>query len=129
MMKSSARKLIIVILILLIIASLCESARRRRVSSKFKNKLRTKLPKLKNQKQLLYETRETNPPNFVTLLMMRLVYGLATSMGIEDRLPDFLAPPNADDGDFFGLGGGGGGGGGGIAGIFGGGGDDYDLGF
>lgn len=95
MMKLLPRKLIIVILILLIIASLCESARRRRVSSKFKNKIhRQKLPKLKNQKQLLYETRETNPPNFVTLLMMRLVYGLASSMGIEDRLPDFLSPPN-----------------------------------
>lgn len=127
-MKLLPRKLVIVILILLIIASLCESARRRRVSSKFKNKIhRQKLPKLKNQKQLLYETRETNPPNFVTLLMMRLVYGLATSMGIEDRLPDFLSPPNADEGDFFGFGSGSSGGSGFS--IFGGGGDDYDLGF
>lgn len=112
-----------ILVLMLIIA--CE-ARRRKVPSRFKQKpLRpSKLPKLKNQKQLLYETRETSTPNFMTLLIFRLVYGIATQMGLEDRLPGFIAPPNADeDGGFFSFGGGDGGG------FFGGGGDDdYDLG-
>lgn len=113
----------LVILVLLIIASLCES-RRRRIPSKLKHKnhRHTKLPRLKNQKQMLYETRETSPPNFVTLLLFRLVYGLATTMGVEDRLPGFIAPPNAEDDGLFGFGGDE------TPSIFGGG-DDYDLGF
>lgn len=112
-----------VILMLLIIASLCE-ARKRRIPSRLKYKANrhTKLPKLKNQKQMLYETRETSPPNFVTLLFFRLVYGIATQMGLEDRLPGFIAPPNADaDYGFFSFGGE-------TPSIFGGGDDDYDLG-
>lgn len=120
------RKLLIVIVVLVVVVSLSE-ARRRRIPSRLNKKpLRhTKLPKLKNQKQMLYETRETSPPNFVTLLLFRLVYGIASQMGIEDRLPGFIAPPNSDDGDygFFNFGGGE------TPSIFGGGEDDYDLGF
>jgi hypothetical protein len=53
------------------------------------------------------------------------VYGIATQMGLEDRLPGFIAPPNAEDADygFFSLGGES------APSIFGGGGDDYDFGF
>lgn len=130
------RKIVFLILVLMIVACLCE-ARRRKVPSRFKQKpqkalRQSKIPKLKNQKQLLYETRETSPPNFVTLLIFRLVYGIATQMGLEDRLPGFIAPPNADeDGGFFSFGGDGPsffGGGDGPS-FFGGGGeDDYDLG-
>ena len=118
-----SRKLLMVILVLLIIASLCES-RKRRIPSriKHKNHRQTKLPRLKNQKQMLYETRETSPPNFVTLLLFRLVYGIATTMGIEDRLPGFIAPPNAEEDGLFSFGGE-------TPSIFGGGGDDYDFGF
>lgn len=50
------------------------------------------------------ESRETNPPNFVRLLMMRLVYGVAAQMGLEERLSGVLngafVPPNADDDDY-----------------------------
>lgn len=119
-----SQKFVIALLVMLVAASLCEAARRRRIPSrlKHKNNRHTKLPKLKNQKQMLYETRETSPPNFVTLLFMRLVYGIASQMGLEDRLPGFIAPPNADDGgDFFSFGGE-------APSIFGGGDDDYDLG-
>lgn len=122
------RKIVLILIVLIVAASLCEAARRRRIPSRQKQKLKnnrlTKLPKLKNQKQMLYETRETSPPNFVTLLFMRLVYGIATQMGFEDRLPGFIAPPNADEGDygFFSFGGGGD-----APSIFGGD-DDYDLG-
>lgn len=122
-----SRRLVLVLLVLLIVASLCEAGKRRRripTKNKHKSHRHTRLPKLKNQKQMLYETRETSPPNFVTLLVMRLVYGIATQMGFEDRLPGFIAPPNADDdGGFFSFGGGDD-----APSIFGGG-DDYDLGF
>lgn len=120
-----SQKFAIALLVLLVAASLCEAVRRRRIPSrlKHKNNRHTKLPKLKNQKQMLYETRETSPPNFVTLLLMRLVYGIASQMGLEDRLPGFIAPPNSDDADygFFSFGGE-------TPSIFGGGEDDYDLG-
>ncbi|XP_013113562.1 uncharacterized protein LOC106091557 [Stomoxys calcitrans] len=57
---------------------------------------------------------ETSTPDFVRLVVMRLIYGLATSMGVEDRLDNLFngafVPPNADSG-FFGFGGFGGGGG------------------
>lgn len=124
-----SRKIVIVILVLMIVACLCE-ARGRRLPSRIKQKPQkaqriSKLPKLKNQKQLLYETRETSTPNFVTLLFFRLVYGIATQMGLEDRLPGFIAPPNADeDGGFFSFGSNGPS----LDGFFGGGDDDYDLG-
>lgn len=59
--------------------------------------------------------KETSTPDFVRLVVMRLIYGLATSMGVEDRLEGLFngafVPPNAE-GDFFGFGGLGGGGGG-----------------
>lgn len=50
------------------------------------------------------ELRETNPPDFVRLLIMRLIYGIATQMGLEDRAAGWLngafVPPNADDDDY-----------------------------
>lgn len=49
------------------------------------------------------KSRETDPPNFVRLVVMRLIYGLAVQMGMEDRLSGVLngifVPPNADDAD------------------------------
>lgn len=121
------KKLIIFLAVFVLIVNLSDAARKRRIPSRLKHKYsspqkNSKLPKLKNQKQMLYETRETSPPNFVTLLLFRLIYGLATQMGIEDRLPGFLSPPNADEADygFFSLGGE-------PPSIFGGD-DDYDLG-
>lgn len=122
-MKWSKKILILAVVLLLIAISLCDAGKRR-IPSRLKHKVvpKPKIPKLKNQKQILYETRETSPPSFVTLLFFRLIYGLATSMGIEDRLPGFLAPPNADEADygFFSLGDQ-------APSIFGGD-DDYDLG-
>lgn len=50
------------------------------------------------------ESRETDPPNFVRLVVMRLIYGIAAQMGIEDRLSGVLngifVPPNAEDDDY-----------------------------
>lgn len=81
--------------------------------------------KIQNQKQFeqdrqTLQSRETDPPNFLRLLLMRLIYGIAVQVGQEDRLAGFLngifVPPNADDDDGFG----------GLGGFFGeiGGGDD-----
>lgn len=54
------------------------------------------------------QTRETNTPNFVRLVVMRLIYGLAVQMGFEDRLSGVLngifVPPNADEDDYGGFG-------------------------
>lgn len=75
-----------------------------------------KLPKKtkKQTKQLVnddaLQSRETDPPNFVRLVLMRLIYGIAVQMGVEERLSGFLngafVPPNADgdDGDYGGFG-------------------------
>ena len=120
-MKLFRRLLLAILLILIVVCTLCES-KRRRIPSRMK--LKSNL-KAKNQKQLLYETRETSPPNFVTLLIFRLIYGIASQMGVEERLPGFMLPPNADDdGGFFSLGSS-------ATSFLGGGGDDddYDLGF
>lgn len=114
-MKWNRKIIILAVFVLLIAIDLCDAGKRR-IPSRLKHKVapKPKVPKY----ELLYETRETSPPSFITLLFFRLIYGLASSMGIEDRLPGFLAPPNADEADygFFSFG------------DIGGGDDDYDLG-
>lgn len=106
-MKWNKKLIILIIVLSIIVISLCD-AKKRRIPARLKHKINrnSKLPKLKNQKQLLYETRETSPPNFITLLFFRLIYGIAAQMGFEERLPTFLNPPNADEADygFFSLG-------------------------
>lgn len=116
----SKKSIIIALIMLLVVAELCD-ARSRRKSSKLKSKYSKhnkvhhhKLQKQqKSEKQLWYESRETNAPNFIRMVVMRLIYGLATNMGVEDRLEGVFGgafvPPNADNDFFdFGLGGGGG---------------------
>ncbi|XP_061393546.1 uncharacterized protein LOC133329064 [Musca vetustissima] len=72
---------------------------------------------------ILGSGKETTAPDFIRLVVMRLIYGLATTMGVEERLEGLFngafVPPNADS-DFFGFGGLGGGGGdeGGLGGLF-----------
>ncbi|XP_023299939.2 uncharacterized protein LOC111682265 [Lucilia cuprina] len=55
--------------------------------------------------------RETSTPDFIRLVVMRFIYGLASTMGVEERLEGIFngafVPPNAD-GDIFGFGGDGG---------------------
>lgn len=58
---------------------------------------------------LAKQASETIPANFVRLLLMRLIYGFAASMGAEERLAEVFngafVPPNADDDAFdFGFG-------------------------
>lgn len=46
-------------------------------------------------------SRETNVFNFVRLVVVRLIYGVATMMGFEEGISDFangaLVPPGVDD--------------------------------
>ncbi|KAF7990750.1 hypothetical protein HCN44_000555 [Aphidius gifuensis] len=61
----------------------------------------------KLSKQFQLQSKETNAPNFVRLLVMRLIFGIASSMGLGDRLSGFLGgvfvPPGADDYDDYDL--------------------------
>ncbi|XP_065357096.1 uncharacterized protein LOC135951383 [Calliphora vicina] len=64
-----------------------------------------------NSRQFLFLKgigRETSTPDFIRLVVMRFIYGLASSMGVEERLESLFngafVPPNAD-GDLFGFGG------------------------
>lgn len=102
------RKLILLTLVLLIVISLSECRKDLKKSKLSKKHSKSSL----RQTQFLtdLETRETNPPNFVRLLVMRLIYGLASQMGFEERISGFLngafVPPGAeDDYDIFGGGG------------------------
>ncbi|XP_052868203.1 uncharacterized protein LOC128274137 [Anopheles cruzii] len=96
---NTRRMLVIGLVVVLLVASLSEARRR------FPHRRRA--PSRKTLKQLYYESRETNTPNFVRLVLMRLVYGLATQMGVEERLDNVFGgafvPPNAvdDSSDFF----------------------------
>lgn len=53
------------------------------------------------QVQLLKQPRETNPFNFMRLIVMRLVYGIAKMMGFEESLEEVangaFVPPGVDD--------------------------------
>ncbi|XP_043495800.1 uncharacterized protein LOC122519995 [Polistes fuscatus] len=55
----------------------------------------------KKTKQLSLQSKETNPVNFIRLLVMRLVFGVATSMGLGENISGVLGgifvPPGAED--------------------------------
>ncbi|XP_046819501.1 uncharacterized protein LOC124950629 [Vespa velutina] len=55
----------------------------------------------KKTKQLSLQSKETNPANFIRLLVMRLVFGVATSMGLGENISGVLGgifvPPGAED--------------------------------
>ncbi|XP_076670304.1 uncharacterized protein LOC143369803 [Andrena cerasifolii] len=59
----------------------------------------------KKTTQLSLQSKETNVVNFMRLLMMRLVFGVASAMGLGENLSGVLGgifvPPGADDyGDY-----------------------------
>ncbi|KAL2742021.1 uncharacterized protein V1477_009650 [Vespula maculifrons] len=55
----------------------------------------------KKTKQFSLQSKETNPVNFIRLLVMRLVFGVATSMGLGENISGVLGgifvPPGAED--------------------------------
>lgn len=90
------RKIVILLVVLLIISTICDCRR-------LKNK-RAKSNKAQKKQFFAGDTRETSPPNFVRLVVMRLIYGIATQMGLEERLAGVLngvfVPPSAEDEDY-----------------------------
>lgn len=57
------------------------------------------------EKELTLQKKETTPVDFTRLLVMRVFYGLARIMGLEDQVAEVLngalVPPGADDDDDF----------------------------
>ncbi|XP_055838385.1 uncharacterized protein LOC129906599 [Episyrphus balteatus] len=57
-------------------------------------------------KQLFFgaQGKETSTPDFVRLVVMRIIYGIASTMGAEERLAEIFngafVPPGEDDGDY-----------------------------
>lgn len=100
-MSSVFRKLVVLLVIVLILTADCDAKRKR--SKKFKNR-----PERRDIAKD-FERSETNPPNFLRLLIMRLIYGIAAQMNLEERVAGWFngafAPPNADYDDY-GFGGG-----------------------
>lgn len=89
----SRKTCVLILVVLILLASDCDARKRRRKAQK------------KSAKQKQYELRETNPPNFVRLLVMRVIYGIASQMGFEERLSSVFngafVPPGADaEGDY-----------------------------
>ncbi|XP_031634745.1 uncharacterized protein LOC116348035 [Contarinia nasturtii] len=105
MMSPTFRKVAVLLLIVLILAADCDAKRKR--SKKVQSEKTMEQQKTSVAKEL--ELRETNPPNFVRLLIMRLIYGLAVQMNLEERVAGWFngafVPPNADYDDY-GFGGG-----------------------
>ncbi|XP_022190562.2 uncharacterized protein LOC111048889 [Nilaparvata lugens] len=56
----------------------------------------------------LRQTRETNLFNFMRLMVIRLIYGVAKMMGFEEGISEFangaLVPPGVEDNDDYGFG-------------------------
>lgn len=95
------RKLTISIMIVMILLASCE-ARRKRIHKASSNPPTERTRQTKQSKEL--ELRETNPPNFLRLLVMRLIYGFAAQMNLEERVAGWFngafVPPNADYDDY-----------------------------
>lgn len=92
--------LVLVIVIALMMALMMDTVNGKRKTKSQKRK------QIDPQNRQSLQSRETDTPNFLRLLVMRLVYGIAVQIGAEDRLAGFLngifVPPNADDDDGFG---------------------------
>ena len=105
-MSPTFRKVAVLLVIVLILAADCDAKRKR--SKKFQGKTMQQIRKTPVAKEL--ELRETNPPNFLRLLVMRLIYGIAAQMNLEERVAGWFngafVPPNADYDDYGGFGGG-----------------------
>lgn len=106
-MSPTFRKVAVLLVIVLILAADCDAKRKR--SKKFQSKtMQETTRKTPVAKEL--ELRETNPPNFLRLLIMRLIYGIAVQMNLEERVAGWFngafVPPNADYDDYGGFGGG-----------------------
>lgn len=95
------RKVLIFVILIVLLASAANGKRKTKKKQQQEQK-----DAVGDDRQNFLQSRETDPPNFLRLLLMRLIYGIAVQIGAEDRLAGFLngifVPPNADDDDGFG---------------------------
>ncbi|KAJ8972103.1 hypothetical protein NQ314_000329 [Rhamnusium bicolor] len=79
-------RIFVVCVLLAVISNLSEARRRK-----------------KNSKAMILRQKETNPINFIRLAAMRLIYGIATRMGLGEQISEALngafVPPGAEDYD------------------------------
>lgn len=65
------------------------------------NKPQSKVDKSQLDKLLVLQRRETSAANFSRLVTMRLIYGIASLLGLRERIGGVLngafVPPGADD--------------------------------
>lgn len=98
-MSPTFRKIAVLLVIVLILAADCDAKRKRSKKYQSKTLRQRKSPVAKE-----LELRETNPPNFLRLLVMRLIYGIAAQMNLEERVAGWFngafVPPNADYDDY-----------------------------
>lgn len=95
------RKVTVSLVIVMILLASCE-ARRKRFHKTSIHSTKDRAHQSKQSKEL--ELRETNPPNFLRLVIMRLIYGFAAQMNLEERVAGWFngafIPPNADYDDY-----------------------------
>lgn len=100
-MSSTMRKVAVSLVIVMILLASCE-ARRKRYHKTSIGSAEERTRQTKQSKEL--ELRETNPPNFLRLVVMRLIYGFAAQMNLEERVAGWFngafVPPNADYDDY-----------------------------
>ncbi|KAK4878468.1 hypothetical protein RN001_010974 [Aquatica leii] len=79
------RKIVLVLTIVVVISALCIGAKRSK----------------KLRKGMLLRQKETNAVNFIRLVVMRLIYGVATRFGFEDNISEALngafVPPGVEE--------------------------------
>lgn len=100
-MSSLLRITLVILVCVLILTSNCNAKRKKGKKTASMTQAKQATDTVEGKQS---ELRETNPPNFVRLVVMRLIYGIATQMGLEERISGVLngafAPPNADYDDF-----------------------------
>ncbi|XP_044739857.1 uncharacterized protein LOC123301188 [Chrysoperla carnea] len=70
------------------------------ISNVFSRRIDKNMKKIQKELKQIQE-RETTPVKFVTLVAMRLIYGIASTMGLSENLSGVLngafVPPGVDD--------------------------------
>lgn len=83
MLSKKVKVVVCLLLIALLVISSCEARSQKRRKHKYEKKLAKHVAKqaIKQSTKQIFNTRETNTPNFVRLVLMRLIYGLAAQFG------------------------------------------------
>ncbi|XP_018565295.1 uncharacterized protein LOC108906497 [Anoplophora glabripennis] len=80
-------RITVVCVLLLLVLSLSDARRRK-----------------KHSKAMVLRQKETNAVNFIRLSVMRLIYGIATRIGLGEQISEALngafVPPGAEDYDY-----------------------------